>query len=255
MKVIELSELDFASFNVIKEPAADIFATETGWFANDDNSLLGLTLLDKIDKDCGYIILGLDEDEAYRALEVNVSLDNQGIAESLLKKRLIEIIEKGHKDEIIYKTDTSKIIEPKSVIITDINDEIKGYFKKHPEKLYDLSPRKFEELIASILNDFGFDVELTKATRDGGRDIIAKIRNEVTEFLTYVECKKHSVSHKVGVGIIREVIGVHNLRVPTKSMIVTTSFFTKDAQKEAKQFENQLDLKDYLSIKKWLQNY
>ena len=142
-----------------------------------------------------------------------------------------------------------------NAIVHNIDDEVKKYFKKNPDKLYDLDPRKFEELIASIFKDFGFDVELTKATRDGGRDIIASIRNAVTNFLAYVECKKYAADNKIGVGIIRNVAGVHYMRKPSKSIIVTTSYFTKDAIKEARSLENQLDLKDFNSIKEWLKKY
>ena len=52
----------------------------------------------------------------------------------------------------------------RSIIVTDINDEIKKYFSMNPHKLYDLSPRKFEELIADILEDFGFNTEMTPST-------------------------------------------------------------------------------------------
>jgi len=142
-----------------------------------------------------------------------------------------------------------------NAIVLNIDDEVKKYFKKYPHKLYDLNPRKFEELIASILKDLGFDVELTKATRDGGRDIIASIRNAVTSFLAYVECKRFAADNKVGVGIIRKVAGVHYMKMPSKSIIVTTSFFTKDAVIEAKLLENQLELKDFNDIKVWLRNY
>lgn len=151
--------------------------------------------------------------------------------------------------------DDLKDEKPLSIIVTDIDEEIKKYFKKHPDKLYDLNPRKFEELIASIFQDLGFSVELTKATRDGGRDIIASIRTKVTTLLTYVECKRYSPGNKIDVGLIRQVIGVHSIHKPAKSIIVTTSFFTKDAVKEAKTFENQLDLKDFNDIKQWLQEY
>src|ERR1700752_1741091 len=46
-------------------------------------------------------------------------------------------------------------------IITDINEELLKYIAKHPEFLHKISSRKFEELIADIIKDFGFDVELT----------------------------------------------------------------------------------------------
>jgi len=116
-------------------------------------------------------------------------------------------------------------------------------------------PRKFEELIASILEDFGFDINLTKATRDGGSDIIARIKNSVCSFLTLVECKRYAPDNKVGVGIVREVIGVHSIKQASKSIIVTTSFFSKDAQEVAKKMENQIDLKDFEDLKIWLNQY
>jgi len=102
----------------------------------------------------------------------------------------------GFQRRLLFEFSEEKKEKPLSLIVTNIDDEIKKYFNKHPEKLYDLNPRKFEELIASILKDLGFDVELTKVTRDGGRDIIASIRTKVSTFLTYVECKRYSPENK-----------------------------------------------------------
>ena len=50
-------------------------------------------------------------------------------------------------------------------------------------------------------------------------------------------------------------LGFFYLDKPTKSIIVTTSFFTEDAKEVAKKIENQLDLKDFNDIKKWLERY
>jgi hypothetical protein len=36
-----------------------------------------------------------------------------------------------------------------SVLVSNITDEIKKYLAAHPEKLYELHPRKFEELVAA----------------------------------------------------------------------------------------------------------
>lgn len=199
--------------------------------------------------------MGKDPDSRYRAVELDASVETIDEAEGRLIKLMTFLAEKGEKKETLFDSQGLIVDDTPKAIITDIDDQVKTYFKNHPEKLYDLEPRKFEELVASILSDLGFDVELTKATRDGGRDIIASIKNSVSSYLTYVECKKYSANHKVGVGIIREVVGVHNSRKPAKSIIVTTSFFTKDAKEEANIFENQLDLKDYSDLKTWLQKY
>lgn len=255
MKIREITENELDSYTIEKNPMASLFSSEKKWFVSNDKKLIGIVLQDNIDKDWAFLILGLDSDNAYRAIEVKVSLKTIESAETILLQSINTISSKGQKEEILFSLDEMKNEKPLSLIVTDIDVEIKKYFKKHPEKLYDLSPRKFEELIASVLQDFGFDVELTKATRDGGRDIIASIRTKVTTFLTYVECKRYNPDNKIDVGLIREVIGVHSIHKPAKSIIVTTSFFTKDAIKEAKTFENQLDLKDFNDIKKWLQEY
>ncbi|MDZ7694396.1 MAG: restriction endonuclease [Balneolaceae bacterium] len=183
---------------------------------------------------------------------MDISLSSQEEAKDKLITKMSKMDSSGEIRELLFKDDDLEISE---INITDINTEIKRYFKNHPEKLYELSPRKFEELIADIFNDLGFDVQLTQATRDGGRDIIARIKNAVTDYLTYVECKRYAAENKIGVGIIREVSGVHYIKNPSKSIIVTTSFFTSDAKEKATKLKNQLALKDYNNIKEWLSKY
>lgn len=248
VKIDQITSDQFDKYNVDKDNALlSTFATERKWFVNSDKTLLGVVLEEKIDKDWGYVVLSIEDDGFYRVIDVRTSLESSQVAEKSLAHSIDSLHEAGKKEEQLFNADEESIKQ--SLLIKDIDEEIKKYFNKHPEKLYDLSPRKFEELVASILKDLGFDVELTKATRDGGRDIIARIRNKVSDYLTYVECKKYSADNKVGVGIIREVIGVHHIRKPAKSIIVTTSFFSKDALKEASVLENQLDLKDYNNLK------
>ncbi|MBN8694666.1 MAG: SiaC family regulatory phosphoprotein [Bacteroidetes bacterium] len=157
-------------------------------------------------------------------------------------------------DDTYYEENAEDPKEHKTLII-DINQEILKYLAKHPEYLHDLTPRKFEELVADILKDFGFDVELTKISRDGGRDIIARIRNSLTNILMFVECKHYAPDRPVGVDIIRQVVGVNEIFKPNKSLIVTSSYFTKDAIKERNLIETKLDLKDHLDIKNWLERY
>jgi len=153
----------------------------------------------------------------------------------------------------IYADKTDPEILSSTVI--DINDNLKRYFARNPEKLYDLSSRKFEELIADILHDFGFDVELTQATRDGGKDIYAYLRNQVCSFLMFVECKKYGHSKHVGVDAVRSLYGVQQLNKANKAMIVTTSFFTWPAKDEVVKCESLMILKDYDDLKKWLKRY
>jgi restriction endonuclease Mrr len=229
MSFIEISREEFDSLEIGRTG----FFPERAWYRSTELDIAGTVIRDPIDKDWSYVLLSKDEDGIYRYIDGEVSLASQKEAESKLYRASIRIEESGAFKEELYSEPTSQDQEEPKLAITTIDDEIKRYLKKHPMKLYELSPRKFEELVASILKDMGFDVELTQATRDGGRDIIAHVRNAVCSYLTHIECKRYAPDNKVGVGIIREVIGVHNIRKATKSVIVTTSFFSSDAIKEA----------------------
>jgi hypothetical protein len=155
--------------------------------------------------------------------------------------------------EEIYNPDSN--IEIISYPIISINEGIKQYLAKHPEKVHELNPRKFEELIADILHDLGFSVELTKATRDGGVDIYAYIRTAVCEFLLFVECKKWAPNNHVGIDVVQRLFGVQQSGQANKSMIITTSFFTEPAIKEAKRYNGLMELRDYNALKDWLLKY
>ena len=256
MAIVSISLEEFDSFNPSRGSMIGTFISEKGWFTDSNKNIVGTLTFDHTDKDWGYAILARHEDGMYRGIDVEVSIKSKDEAKSQIIFAMERMEQADQAKETLYKSsEATEGASDGSLVVTDINKELKKYFRDYPEKLYDLSPRKFEELIASILEDLGFDVQLTQATRDGGSDIIAYIRNAVCEYLTLVECKKYDPKNKVGVGIIREVTGVHHMKRATKSIIVTTSFFSADAIKEAKAFEHQLDLKDYDSIKSWLQRY
>lgn len=251
MSIIEITRDEFDHLGIERMG----FFPERAWFRSTELDLAGTVIRDPIDKDWSYVLVAREEDGIYRYLEGEVSLPTQQEAESKLYASALRIEIAGAFQEDLYVETESEGDDHSALVITSIDDEVKNYLKKHPQKLYELSPRQFEELVASILKDLGFEVELTQATRDGGRDIIAHVRNAVSSYLTYIECKRYAADNKVGVGIVREVIGVHHIRKPTKSIIVTTSFFSREAIKEAQSMESQLDLKDFADIKEWLQRY
>jgi HJR/Mrr/RecB family endonuclease len=249
MTIQEISQDEFNSLDIERKG----YLPERAWFKSTKLDLAGTIIIDPTDKDWAYVLIAKESDGIYRYIDGESSLPSKEIAETKLITLASQLEVTGIINEDLY-TDND-LSTPDFSVITSIDDEVKKYFKKNPEKLYSISPRKFEELIASILEDMGFNVELTQATRDGGRDIIAHVRNAVCSYLTHIECKRYAADNKIGVGIIREVIGVHHLRKATKSIIVTTSFFSKDAIKEAATMENQLDLKDFHDIKSWLSKY
>jgi len=95
--------------------------------------------------------------------------------------------------------------------------------------LNEVSPREFEELIGSLLARFGWEVTVTPQTRDGGVDIIGVSTDGTGLDTTWaVECKRYQ-RHKVGVQVIRELIGVKHALGFDKAVLVTTGQVTRDA--------------------------
>lgn len=126
--------------------------------------------------------------------------------------------------------------------------------------LRDITSRQFEEVVAELFRDKGYQVELTKRTRDGGKDIIAISKDDFGIRLKYfIECKHYAEEHKVGVDVVRSLQGVKNTKNgPNKTIIATTSSFTADAinfvEKEATS-EWDMTLADYDHIIGWIKKY
>ncbi len=99
------------------------------------------------------------------------------------------------------------------------------------DALLDITPREFEHLVERLYAAMGYATELTPATRDGGRDVIATITAPGSRQRLYVECKQYR--DPVAVEFTRALIGVVGVDRATKGVVVTTSDFTPDARKFA----------------------
>ncbi len=157
--------------------------------------------------------------------------------------------EEDTSEEEIKEVETVFVEQTKSIkrIITDIY--------KDNSNLLKVEPRQFEEIIAEMLYAKGFEVQLTKQTRDNGYDILAlKVleNNFALKFL--VECKRYK-KEKVGVDIIRSFKEVIQTEKANKGIIVTTSYFTKDAQTKRKETPYLLDYKDKDDVLLWVAEY
>jgi hypothetical protein len=157
--------------------------------------------------------------------------------------------------DCIYEVDSTVLIPETRLEILSVNEELIKYLAKRPEMLYELDPRKFEELVAHIFQNQGFDVTLTPKTRDGGRDIQAVSKNSLGNMLYLIECKRYKSSNKVGVEFVRSLYGVKQSERATKGILVTTSSFTKDALNFASPLQYELSLRDYEGLKEWLNDY
>ena len=93
------------------------------------------------------------------------------------------------------------------------------------EYIYKLDWRSFEKHIAELFSENQFDVELTSATNDEGRDVIA-CKNGKKYF---IECKHFKEKNSVGREVIQKLIGAAEIENIYKCICVTTGSFTKTA--------------------------
>ena len=136
-----------------------------------------------------------------------------------------------------------------------VNNELIDFLKRNPKLLYKLNPKKFEEIVAELLSDMGYAVELTKKTRDGGVDIFATQKTGVGETLLIVDCKRYAPHKHIGVSMIRSLYGITEQLKASMGLIATTSYFSEPAVEFKNQVKHRISLKNYKDITAWLNNY
>jgi Holliday junction resolvasome RuvABC ATP-dependent DNA helicase subunit len=102
-----------------------------------------------------------------------------------------------------------------------------------------LSGVEFEKLITSMLGRMGFRAEMTRATGDGGIDIVAHLDRAIVGGRYLIQCKRFT--GQVGAPIVREFYGaVQADRMAVKGILITTSGFTDQAREFAENLPIEL---------------
>lgn len=134
-----------------------------------------------------------------------------------------------------------------------VTDDLLERIRAKPEEMYSLTSRQFEELVAGLFEREGYEVTLTSASKDGGKDIYLAKRDTLGALMYLVECKRFAPDQPVGVGLIRQLYGVVEQEHATGGILATTSFFTKGAKEFTEKLRYRLSLKDYIDLHKWIE--
>lgn len=104
----------------------------------------------------------------------------------------------------------------------------KNYLSKEIE---DLTPYEFEHYIAQIFNKKGYKTKVTSLSRDYGVDIIAKNKTETIA----IQVKKYNKT-SVGNKDVQRLLGAMQMNKikANRSILITTSWFTKNAYEQAR---------------------
>lgn len=271
-QVIVVDQIELAAQNLVvsfvsrvKRTFPSIPVIVTSRYAIDVIDSQSLTL-DSLSDDAAVSILHarLEACRDLQLLELAHTLGNHPLAltivSGLAKDRPIgslieELRERLYEIEPEVPEPPNSIIEaakPKIIIATDALVE---RLQRQPEDVYKLPSRKFEELIASLLDDMGWEVHLTQQTRDGGRDILAYLNTDVARLLFLVEAKRFNPKRPVGVELVRNLYGTLCHEQANAAMLVTSSYFSPDAKEFQKQHVYQISLKDYQDILRWIADF
>lgn len=114
--------------------------------------------------------------------------------------------------------------------ISDAMDIIEEkYIKSASDKnayIFSLTSREFEILIAILYEALGYKVNLTKATRDGGKDIIAEINENERKEKVFVECKLYKTC-ELKKETVRALGYTMLSEEATRAVIFTSGYATK----------------------------
>jgi len=92
-----------------------------------------------------------------------------------------------------------------------------------------LTPYEFEEFVAKLFKKKGYQAYVTSGSADFGVDVIA----EKNEERLAIQVKRYKESNKIGSPTIRKTLGSRYKADADKTLIVTTSYYTKPAFEQA----------------------
>ena len=131
------------------------------------------------------------------------------------------------------------------------NARVQSENRQAYEGIDTLSGIEFERVCKRLLENMGFTVETTKASGDGGIDLIGYNTQPLLSGKYIIQCKRYAGS--VGEPIIRDLYGVVTSERANKGILITTGHFTKSAVSFA---ENKpIELIDGAQLKVLIEQY
>ena len=136
----------------------------------------------------------------------------------------------GGGDEYIGEVESEPVNSVSTefrIVINDFCKRLAILISKDPEYLRHVEWRDLERVIAEAFSGMGFNVLLTPASKDGGKDIVISFPWNGRKQEYYIEIKHWVSGKKVGLGIVNEFVNI-----VTKSKIDGGLFLSSSGFKE-----------------------
>ncbi len=170
------------------------------------------------------------------------SVDDSALVDALLELLFVEPARQGKEGLERFS-------------LAETHPDVMRYLALHSEELFRVAPRFLENLIAELLQDRGWHVDLTPVGADDGIDVVAIREDGDSQHMMLVQVKRYARHRKVGVSAVRELVHVVNDARATTGMLVTTSGFTKPALDKQCAYKWRVCLRDHDAIVHWIRGW
>tara|TARA_R110002020_G_scaffold475610_1_gene711317 strand:- start:379 stop:1332 length:954 start_codon:yes stop_codon:yes gene_type:complete len=125
---------------------------------------------------------------------------------------------------------------------------------KHPNEIFwNLNPVDFEYLTAALFESMEYRVSVTQSSYDGGIDVNAEKIELGQKEKVVIQCKRYT-KQTIGIGDIRNLLGVVHDKKATKGILIATSKFSSESRKFEKE-NPSIELIDVSDLMKLLNKY
>lgn len=124
-----ISTARFEALCFMRRPTIKFYAEEREWYSDQDENVLGIVLLDKIDHDWSYVVLGRDELARFSAIHQDVSYPTVDKAREALHTQMLEY---GLAGETVFPQG----LDHKRQKIFQLFHPIQPIEKQHPDFVF-----------------------------------------------------------------------------------------------------------------------
>lgn len=168
----------------------------------------------------------------YCDCEIDDYLNGRVLSDDKQKKKIVGEEYTG-RDRYYTRAGTAIL---KRLDLADIQipvEDVRQYLTVKYADRFKVHPRKFEEVVGSVFQDHGFDVQVTAYSGDDGLDVILTKDAETIG----VQVKRYK--DRIGVEQIRSLTGALVLNGLTKGVYLTTSSFQRGAERTCERLKHR----------------
>ena len=134
---------------------------------------------------------------------------------------------------------------------SSLYEEIFDRFRRNPDELYNLSPRKYEEFLEVVFQNNGYRTLLGKGSNDGGVDLRLYTNDIVGESVTLVQAKRYKSENPIELQAVQALTAVVDDQKANRGLFVTTSRYLPCAKNFAARHNSRIQLASSNEVAEW----